>query len=138
MQHTIPNGNFKGGYIEGCRNTEDAVNIGSIRVFQVPIINVNAKSFHQIVNLNGKEVKQPPAIKQLSDLEIEGIRKDPLKLNHPCHNQAVERHVKLVTEASSQVCGFDRRDGLIRQKLKSRQIMKKFHTKHHFAVSLDP
>ena len=79
-------------------------------------------------------MNQPPAIKRHSDSEIEVIRKYPLKLNHPCHNQHVERHVKLVTEASSQVCGIDRRDGLIRQKLKSRQIMKKFHSKHHFTV----
>ena len=50
------------------------------------------------------------------------------------HTVKLERHVKLVTEASSQVCGIDRRDGLIRQKLKSRQIMKKFHSKHHFNV----
>jgi len=29
----------------------------------------------------------------------------PLVLQHPCHNQAVERHVKLVTEAASVVTG---------------------------------
>ena len=80
-----------------------------------------------MVNLNGREVNQPPSIKHHSDSKIEVIRKYPLKLNHPCHNQHVERHVKLVTEASSQVCGIDHRDGLIRQKLMSRQIMKKFH-----------
>ena len=134
LQHSIPNDNFRRGYVENCQNTEDAVSKSNIRIFQVPIINFNARSFHQMVNLNGKEVNQPPAIKHHSDSEIEVIRKYPLKLNHPCHNQHVERHVKLVTEASSQVCGIDRRDGLIRQKLKSRQIMKKFHSKHHFTV----
>ena len=55
-----------------------------------------------------------------------------LKLDHPCHNQAVERHVKVVTEASGQVVGYEKRDGLIRQKLKSRMIMKKFDTKQQF------
>ena len=90
-----------------------------------------------MVNLIGREVNQPPAIKHHSDSEIEVIQKYPLKLNHPRHNQHVERHVKLFTEASSQVCGIDCHDGLIWQKLKSRQIMKKFHSKHHFTVRLD-
>ena len=129
LQHTIPNCNFKGGYIKDYQNTEGAVNISSIRVFEVPIINVNAQSFHQIVNLNEREVKQLPTIKHLSNLEIEVP-----ELNHPCHNQHVERLGKLITEASSQVCGIDCHDGLIGKKLKSRQIMKKFHTKHQFTV----
>ena len=108
LQHTIPNANFKGGYIKDYRNTEGAINVSSIRVFEVPIINVNSQSFPQIINLNGREVKQPPAINHLSNSEIEVIQKNLLKPNHPCHNQHVERHVKLVTEASSQVCGIDR------------------------------
>ena len=50
-----------------------------------------------MVNLNSKEIKQPPAIKSFSDLDIDDILNTPLKLDHPCHNQSVERHVKLVT-----------------------------------------
>ena len=49
----------------------------------------------------------------------EQCRIRPLQLDHPCHNQCVERHVKMVTEAAAQVEGFERRDGLIRQKIKS-------------------
>ena len=49
-----------------------------------------------------------------------------------CHNQSVERHVKMVTEAAAQVEGFERRDGLIRQKIKSRKLLKKFGTKVQF------
>ena len=48
------------------------------------------------------------------------------------HNQCVERHVKMVTEAAAQVEGFERRDGLIRQKIKSRKLLKKFDTKVQF------
>ena len=46
-------------------------------------------------------------------------------LHHPCHKQSVERHVKRVAEESAQVVGFDRRDGVIRQKIKSCKLMKK-------------
>ena len=75
---------------------------------------------------------QPPAIEHLTDTEIEQCRARPLKLDHPCHNQSVERHVKLVTEASAQVEGFARRDGMIQQKIKSRKLLKTFNTKMQF------
>ena len=59
---------------------------------------------------------------------------NPVKLDHPSHNQVVERHGKVATEASGQVVGYERRDGLIRQKLKSRMTMKKFNTKLQFVA----
>lgn len=51
-----------------------------------------------------------------------------------CHTQAVERCVKLVTEASSLVCSSDARDGLIRSRIESRQKMPSFETKRQFVV----
>ena len=41
----------------------------------------------------------------------------------------VERAVKMVTEASALVIGPEERDGLIRQKMKSRTIIPKFVSK---------
>ena len=35
----------------------------------------------------------------------------------PGHNQAVERHIKVVSDAASSVRGPDRWDGITRQKL---------------------
>ncbi|XP_031327610.1 uncharacterized protein LOC116158889 [Photinus pyralis] len=52
----------------------------------------------------------------------------------PCHSQAVERGVKLVTEASSAVCGSKARDGYIRARIKSRTEVPKFDTKSQFFV----
>ena len=48
---------------------------------------------------------------------------------YPCHTQAIERCVKLVTEASSTVCGVKSRDGFIRVRLESRKIMPRFESK---------
>ena len=87
-----------------------------------------------MVNLDDSDFRQPPAINNLSSSEIASIADSPLKLDRPCHNQAVERHVKIVTEESGQVVGYERRDGLIRQKLKSRMIVKKFDTKQQFVA----
>ena len=107
----------------------------NVRRFEVPkAINTNAESFFEMVNLDDSDFRQPPAINDLSSSEIASIADNPLKLDHPSHNQAVERHVKVVTEASGQVVGYERRDGLICQKLKSHMIMKKFNTKQQFVA----
>lgn len=55
-------------------------------------------------------------------------------LDFPCHSQAVERHVKLVTEASKTVCGYESRQVRILGGIKSRSIIPSFHTKKDFVV----
>lgn len=50
----------------------------------------------------------------------------------PCHSQAVERCVKIVTEAALAVSGYEARDGFILGKLKSRSMMPKFNTKKDY------
>ena len=105
---------------------------GSVRKLKMPTINENAKAYYKLVNLNLEESYEPPAIRNLSNIEIERIAMQKLILSHPCHNQAVERHIKIITEVSALVSGFERRDGSIRQKIKSRNIMKQFNTKRQF------
>ena len=131
VDYHIPNEDFVGGYLFKDAGKGDH---NDIRRFCLPKINLEAKTYYTLVNLKGQELIQPPAVRSLTDAEIDEIRNTPLKLNYPCHNQTVERHVKVVTEASAQVVGFERRDGLIRQKLKSRKLMKKFTSKQQFAV----
>ena len=48
---------------------------------------------------------------------------------YPCHTQAVERHVKVITDSARSVCGKERREGYIRAKLESRKRMSKYFTK---------
>ena len=47
-----------------------------------------------------------PAIKHLLNKDFEAFQQHKLNLEHPCYYQAVERHVKLVSEASAAVAGF--------------------------------
>ena len=70
-----------------------------------------------MVNMNWAEMKKNPAIKHICDVNLAKIRQTPSKLQHPCHNQAVECHIKVVTEASATVSTFKRRNGLIPRKL---------------------
>ena len=87
-----------------------------------------------MVSLKIDAISEPPYTMDMTVEQVETFIQEPLDLNHPCHNQAVERHVKLVTEASAAVSNFSRRDGMIRQKIKSRRLMPKFDTKQQFKI----
>lgn len=50
----------------------------------------------------------------------------------PCHTQAVERSVKIVTEAAISACDKKTRDGMIHAKLASRKVMPKFDSRRDF------
>ena len=75
---------------------------------------------------------QPPVLKEHNNSFIRSLEKTPLKLDFECHSQNIERHVKTVTEAAAAVCGHDRRGGNIRNKIKSRKLMKSFVSKKYF------
>ena len=85
-----------------------------------------------MINFEEIMTTEPLAIKSMNDAAIQRFKLDKLVLDHPCHNQTVERHVKPVTEASICVTGFEPRDGMIRQKIKSRKLMPSFNTKKQF------
>ena len=132
----IPRYNINPDYENG-RTQEEIETQSGIRKFQVPKININADVFYRMVDVDDISVQEPPLLKHLSTHDIENIRSVPLKLGHPCHNQKVERHIKLVSEASGVVTTFERRDGLIRQKIKSRKLMKSFDSKSSFTEHLE-
>ena len=49
--------------------------------------------------------------------------------NYPCHMPAVERCIKLVSEASERVCGLTKYDGFLHARLSSRRSMPNFEIK---------
>ena len=100
-----------------------------VRKFIISKINTNAKTYYSLSSLSLKDMHEPPALKHLLNKEIEAFQQHKLNLEHLCYNQAVERHIKLVSEASAAVARFKNRDGLIRQKIRSRKLMKTFNTK---------
>ena len=57
----------------------------------------------------------PPVLRLIEEDKILEFIEKPLKLGHECHSKIVERHVKLVTEASVK-------DGVIRNKISSRKL----------------
>ena len=109
----------------------------TVRTFRIPKLNFDATSYIDMINWQEENITEPPLTRGIPDEELDflieskGQREFPI---FPCHTQAVERCVKLVTEASSLVCSSDARDGLILSRIESRQKMPSFETKRQFVV----
>ncbi|GBN01544.1 hypothetical protein AVEN_109801-1 [Araneus ventricosus] len=114
----------------------------TVRNFVPPKINFQVSNYIEIVNWNSCVVYPPPMLRDLSEDDIKSlINPDttPIKeiQKFPCHTQAVERCIKLVREASNQVCGREARDGYIRATLQSRSVMSNFSKKSDFKCVVD-
>lgn len=112
----------------------------NIRIFEVPKLNFDAEEYFSLINWSDECLSEPPITQNLKDDEIKDMIKTGsiMKIpNFPCHSQAVERHIKLVTDASVSVCGEKARDGFIRSRLKSRCDMPQFETKRNFFSKFD-
>ncbi|GBM88191.1 hypothetical protein AVEN_57948-1 [Araneus ventricosus] len=93
-----------------------------------------------MIHWNTITLSPPPLLRRFSNLEIwskvqsVGTAAEWNFDKFPCHTQAVERCVKLVTEASQKVVGSNSRDGFIRTTLLSRSSMPSFTSKSSFKV----
>lgn len=73
-------------------------------------------------------ITSPPLLGNVEVEELKEIIKEIQNKNfevphYPCHTQAVERCVKLVTEVSLSVISSKTRNGFIKTRLESRKLM---------------
>ena len=129
---------FVGGTVESDDDNEANVSENDypsmnkdVRVFLKPKINFKAVCYYKMTSISQWHTI-PPVLRLIEEDKILEFIEKPLKLRHECHSQNVERHVKLVTEASASVVGHDRRDGVIRNKIRSRKLLKNFKSKSDF------
>jgi hypothetical protein len=112
----------------------------TIRRFEIPDFNFDAEDYIDLIEWQRCELTEPPMTSRISDEDLQQMVIDgdvPQMKRFPSHTQAVERCVKLVSEASSAVCGTDSRDGYIFSKLSSRNVMPSFNTKREYKTSAD-
>ena len=135
---------------EDCNKRAKAVNIvlnlrdqkseilSQIRKFHVPQINFDASDWDELINWNTAVITEPPLTLHLSNEEIKAAIDAPLAVaTYPNHTQSVERCIKLVSDASKAVYGYDARDGFIRARNSSRAVMPRFDTKRQFAPLIE-
>lgn len=120
----------------------------SLRQFRSPQqLNFACESYTQLIDYENAEYFNPPILKdyEFTEDQIVDLASKPI-LEHnfgkylkdiPCHTQAVERSVKLVTEASQRVCGQEGRNGFIFNTLSSRRLMPMFESKQDFTIAPD-
>ena len=115
------------------RSEKKAILTSSIRKYIVPKINFDATSFTQLIDWENPGITEPPLTLSMTDAQITAFKTSPFDVPHyPCHTQAVERGVCLVSEASSKVVGQKAKDGFIRQRIHARKEVKNFTTKKDF------
>ncbi|KAK0067238.1 hypothetical protein Bpfe_003336 [Biomphalaria pfeifferi] len=105
-----------------------------IRKFCIPRLNFDSTNYVDLINWQEAEETAPPLLANIPMSEITSRIHGQNNIMLPiiqvtCHTQAVERHVKLVTEASQSVCGERARNGFIKNRILSRQQMTAFNQK---------
>lgn len=109
----------------------------SLRQFKLPKLMFDAQEYHFMINWQTTQLAEPPVTKHLSTDLLTDIQRgsaDLPPLTSFCNNtQAVERCIKMVTDASSIVVGMEARDGLIRSKLEGRKRLPRFETKKDYS-----
>ena len=104
-------------------------NSSIIRQFDVPEISIKAEHYSGLLQWERDHQRtKPPITMAISKEELCACIRDEKKLDEklfdfPCRTQAVERCIKLVTEASCKVYGKDSRDGFVRATIESRRKM---------------
>ena len=112
---------------------QQALKKASIRKFVIPKINMDANSYPDLFDWSTATFSEPPTTANLTSEEIQEFIKVPYcPPKIPCHAQAVERGIRVITEAASSVIGHESRDGFIRQRLKSRKEVGKCDSKKNF------
>jgi len=99
------------------------------RISKVPLLNFETQDYIELINWSPNKRADPPIFRSIQSTQVEENihTSDMLKLkSFPCHTQAVERGIKLVTEACAAVCE-PQRDGFIRARIASRSGMKVFN-----------
>ena len=94
-----------------------------------------------MIDWQSTTITEPPLKKRISNEELKqmilDVPADIDILKYPCHTQAVERCIKLVTQASVAVCRYTARDGFIRARIASRDSLPVFETKSQYLQVLN-
>ena len=120
--------------------SEKAAVISShVRQYDIPKINFEATGYPDMIDWETSKLSEPPLTASLTNEQLTMVKETPLAVpDYPCHTQAVERGVHLVSEASQSVIGQEARDGFIRQRIQARKELKSHASKKDFFPRLEP
>ncbi|GBM15529.1 hypothetical protein AVEN_8914-1 [Araneus ventricosus] len=109
-----------------------------VRRFVIAAVNFRAIDYVDLIGWQASNVTPPTFLRHISFHELLKMTQDNAPMDgrdfikFPSHTQAVERIVKLVTEASRKRVGSQNRDGFIRATLESIKQMSQFESKRDY------
>ncbi|GBN06576.1 hypothetical protein AVEN_62671-1 [Araneus ventricosus] len=106
-----------------------------VRIFQVPKIDFKATDHFALFNWKRVGCSEPPLLMNVPFKEIVAmvkVRKKEEWSKYPCHTEAVERCIRLMSEASESVYGEEKRHGFILNRKQSRSLIKQYNTKKDY------
>ena len=103
-----------------------------IRPFNLPSLRFSAETYADMIDWETSFITEPPFTKYLSKEVLINSVRTPIEIpGYPCHTQAVERTIQLVTKSSCSVTE-EARHGLILSTLFSREKMPAFESKKDY------
>ena len=115
-----------------------AISSSKVWKYILPKINFKAETYMELIDLETLHLSEPPFILTMTNEQLTSLKDSPLEVPaYPCHTQAVERAIWLVTEASSSVIGHKAREGFIRQRILARKGLKGHASKKDFFARLE-
>ena len=94
--------------------------VSSNSAFVIPSLNFESENYVGMINWDDAKITEPPLTTCMTDEMVNRCAQQRLQLpSFPCHTQAVERTVKVVTEAAVKHFGYESRHGWILNVMKS-------------------
>ena len=98
----------------------------TVSKYCLPKVNFQAETYVDLIDWEAECLSEPPLTWNKTDEEILSFKETPFAVpKYPCHTQAVERAVRLVSEASAAVVGKEARNGFIRQSKRAPYVQDK-------------
>jgi hypothetical protein len=115
-----------------------AIASSQVRKYVIPKISFDTPDYPDMIDWETSQLSEPPLTSVLTNDQLIAIKDSPLEVaDYPCHTQAVERGVRLVSEASGSVIGEEATDGFIRQRMQARNNLKTHASKKDFFPRLE-
>ena len=107
------------------------------RIYALPVVNFQANTYTDMISWV-TPYTDPPILSGYS-LETINLMSEESKVPEevfglPCHNQKVERVIKLVSETATKAISQRDREGIVHTVLASREELPKFENKGHFKI----
>jgi len=110
-----------------------AIAASTVWKYRLPKVNFQAETYVDMIDWEAEYLSEPPLTCNKTEADILSFKETPIVVpKYPCHTHAVDRAIRLVSEASAAAVGKDARDRFIWQRLEARKELPTFKTRQDF------